>query len=52
MHVADRQLELDRRPVLERLARVVDQLVVERLVQAVILRLDAAPATRPGTGGL
>ena len=31
VHVADRQLELDRRAVLDRFLRVVDQLVVERL---------------------
>ena len=50
--VADGQLDLDGRAVLERLAGVVDQLVIERLVEAVILRLHAAPgdAARASAG--
>ena len=44
--VADRQLERHRRRVLERLAALRDQLVVERLVEAVILRRTRACAAR------
>ena len=40
VHVADRQLDLDRRAVFDRLARVIDQLVIERLARA----RDPAPA--------
>ena len=49
MNVADRQLDLDRRPVLDRLLRVVDQLVIERFIETVILR-DGAAARRRATG--
>src|SRR5215472_8035236 len=44
MHVADRHLEFHRRSMLDRLARVINQLIVERLFQAVVLRDRTAPA--------
>ncbi len=43
IHVANRQLEFDRSAVLDRLACMIDQLRVQRLFQAVILRNGAAP---------
>ena len=52
VHVADGQLDLDRLASFQRVARVVDQLVVERLRQAVILAdaRSVAP-TRPAPAG-
>ncbi len=47
MHVADRHVALHRRAVVERGFGVVDQLVVQRFIQAVILRDQAAPADAP-----
>ena len=40
------------RLVFERFLRVIDQLVIERFVEAVILRLVQRRPTRDGTGGL
>ena len=50
MHVADRQLQLDGGSRFQGIARVVDQLVVERLLQSMILRHQAAApdASRDG----
>ena len=42
VHVADGQLDADHALIFEGIAGMLDQLIVERLVQAVILRLDAA----------
>ena len=53
VHVANRQAERNRRAILDRLVRLLDQLVVQRVLQAVVLRLRAAPAhVARHTGGL
>ena len=52
MHVADRQRNLDRRPVLERIPGGCDQLIVERLLQAVVLLLHAAARHASGNLGI
>ncbi len=43
MHIAYRQLDLDRDFLLDGILRQIDELVIESLAQAVILRLHAAP---------
>src|SRR5277367_3581764 len=41
IHIADQKMNLDRLALLERVLGELDDLIVERLVEAVILQLDA-----------
>ena len=51
MNIADGQLDLDGRLVIDGIAGVVDQLVVERLVEPVVLRNDAPACHARGQRG-
>src|SRR5258708_33783248 len=47
MNIADGHLELNGRALLNGVARVIDQLVIQRLIQTVILRDQAAASDLP-----
>ena len=47
VHIADRQLERDRRSVLQRTLAQLDERLVERAVEAVVLALRAVPVLFP-----
>src|ERR1700677_4436181 len=48
VHIAYRKMNLDRLAMLERVLCELDDLIVERLVEAVILQLDAMQRLLPG----
>ena len=52
MHIADRQLEVHRVPVLQRILGVIDELIVQRFGEPVILRDGTAAAHAAGHLGI